>query len=341
MKNFLFVLALAGVLLSSCEKVEEQDSFNPNSEAKIKFEDNIVKIALLEYPGVDMNGDKEISYKEASEVKTLAGCFDNYRERIYSFDELQYFTELQTIEKLFYKCTNLQSVTLPEISEISRSAFYECKSLKALVLPKSVTAIREYSFYYCSSLKEVKIPDSVTIIEDAAFCYSSITQMIIPASVKELKYQAFSACKYLQSVQILASLEYIANELFNDCSLNEITIPNSVKWIGWNAFKANQFVSVTIPSGVESITSNVFFDCDKLKTINISETVESLGSGVFSDCNSLESIYLRGANPPYFIGGTPGINQNVSIYVPRNAVNIYKTNVDWVMYANQIVGHDY
>ena len=48
-----------------------------------------------------------------------------------SFDELKYFTNLETIRNsAFYECTSLSSVTIPNsVTTIGDGAFYECTSL--------------------------------------------------------------------------------------------------------------------------------------------------------------------------------------------------------------------
>ncbi len=142
-------MALALCLSISCEQIRN-DNFNPNSDSYIEFEDPIVKTALLEYPGVDMNGDHEISYKEASSVKTLAQCFENYRDRIYSFDEFQYFVGLETTSELFVNCYNLQSIKLPKITAIDNGTFCNCYALKNIDIPDSILELGYGAFYLCN-----------------------------------------------------------------------------------------------------------------------------------------------------------------------------------------------
>lgn len=46
---------------------------------------------------------------------------------------------------------------------IGKYAFRDCKSLTSVIIPSSVTEIREYAFDGCSSLINVNIPSSVTM----------------------------------------------------------------------------------------------------------------------------------------------------------------------------------
>ena len=88
-----------------------------------------------------------------------------------SFDELKYFTNLETIRKhAFYNCTSLSSVTIPNsVTTICTGAFHSCTSLSSVTIPNSVTTIGDVAFYDCTSLSSVTIPNSVTTIGNSAF----------------------------------------------------------------------------------------------------------------------------------------------------------------------------
>lgn len=78
----------------------------------ISFADQEVKrICVANW---DTNHDGELSEDEAASVKTLSQVFKN-NNNIKSFDELKYFTCLETIADFaFAYCKNLKSVQLPE-----------------------------------------------------------------------------------------------------------------------------------------------------------------------------------------------------------------------------------
>jgi len=101
----------------------------------IDFADAEVKRICVE--NWDTNGDGELSKAEAAAVTTLKkdngdGTFGDpvFKENttITSFDELQYFTGLTSVEEdAFFKCTNLTSVIVPKnVKTIEYQAFLSC-----------------------------------------------------------------------------------------------------------------------------------------------------------------------------------------------------------------------
>ena len=150
---------------------------------------------------------------------------------------------------------------------IGKYAFRDCKSLTSVIIPSSVTEIREYAFDGCISLKNVNIPSSVTEIGCGAFggC-SSLTSVNIPSSVTSIGTRAFWCCWFLASVKIPSSVTEIECGAFSGC---------------------HSLTSVNIPSSVTSIGKYAFFYCSGLKSIYVyAETVPSIGAGAFNGFDS-------------------------------------------------------
>ena len=122
-----------------------------NSSPAINFADNNVKKICVD--NWDTDGDGELSEAEAAEVKNLGLVFEN-KSDITSFDELEYFTGLTSIdEKAFSHCSNLISISIPNnVTNIGNSAFYDCYSLTSLIIPESVTWIGSQAFDECQLL---------------------------------------------------------------------------------------------------------------------------------------------------------------------------------------------
>ena len=105
-------------------------------------------------------------------------------------------------ERVFWGCTSLQSVEIPEgVTSIGTQSFYDCTLLKSANIPESVTSFGTTVFQGCSSLVSINIPSGVKKIDSNVFTNcSSLPSIEIPASVTNIGYAAFSGCTALKTV---------------------------------------------------------------------------------------------------------------------------------------------
>ena len=162
-------------------------------------------------------------------------------------------------------------------------AFEDCKSLRSLVIPNSVTSIRESAFSFCSSLKSIVLPDGITSIGDETFfgC-SSLASLVIPDGVTSIGDYAFSGCRSLKSLVISNSVTDIAVGAFLSCtSLSSVVIPDGVTSIGEGAFiGCESLKSIDIPDGVVSIEKDAFRDCNFPTNLK-QELISRFGDKIF------------------------------------------------------------
>ena len=207
-------------------------------------------------------------------------------------------------------------------------AFFNCTSLTSVMIPNSVTRIREYAFAGCTSLTSITIPDSVTIIGEYAFgdC-TGLTSITIPNGVKYISVMAFLDCTGLTSITIPDSVTIIGEYAFFSCtSLTSITIPDSVTSIGRGVFSGctgltsiavdenntvydsrnncNAIIETAtntlifgckntdIPNGVTSIGNDAFGGYSGLTNVTIPDSVMIIGEYAFSGCIGLTSITI-------------------------------------------------
>ena len=177
------------------------------SDGNIVFADAKVKSICIAH--WDTNGDGELSYDEAAIVTSLGNYFQN-NTQITSFEELQYFIGLSSIEdNAFSGCYNLSgNLILPNsVTRIGNNAFYGRGGLTGnLTIPNSVTTIGNNAFYNCTGFTgDLIIPDSVTTIGQFAFynCSGFTGNLIIGNSVTTIGYYAFQNCSGLSEIIVL------------------------------------------------------------------------------------------------------------------------------------------
>lgn len=204
------------------------------------------------------------------------------------------------------------------VKEIGQHVFYYCTQIESLTLPEGIEKIGDYAFGGLGGLKKLKIPDSVKIIGEGAFSEIGITELTVPETVELLGDSAFSCCSKLKKAVLLNKMEKLPNSIFAGCGqLTEVNIPDTVNEIGENAFatcfelpainlpsgltvigksafsSCKALGNITLPEGLTKIGDSVFFHTN-LKEITVPASVESIGQSVFDMCDNLEAATIFG-----------------------------------------------
>ena len=257
----------------------------------------------------------------------------------------------------FYNCSSLTSVTIPNnVTSIGTDAFYNCTKLtkvymsslaswcnisfaspssnpcyyahylylngeeiRDIVIPYSVSSIKDYAFIGCNRIKTVTLRTNVYSIGKGAFnsCNSySFTSIDIPNSVTSIGSSAFYNCTYLSDIGIPNSATSIGSGAFYGTAWyngqpdgvvyaglvaysykgtsypNEITIRDGTVSIAPSAFANHYSITFNLPNSVVTIGDYAFYNCSRLNSINIPNSVNTIGDYAFQKCRGLTSISL-------------------------------------------------
>ena len=111
----------------------------------------------------------------------------------------------------------------------------------------------------------------------------------------------------------------------------------TVTSIGSNAFYCHHgATSIRIPNTVTTIKNCAFIYANVLKSVYFSSSVTTIENYAFYDNPSLTTIYCTGSTPPNMGGQGFGASQEetMSIYVPLNSINAYKSSPYWDHFNN-------
>lgn len=274
---------------------------------------------------------------------------------VFTSDTSSFYT--YKVPGAFYNCKSLKTITIPaNVETIEEGTFVNCTSLESVIFESSsklkeiqgaASAGGSYSskynagtFYNCTSLKAINIPASVESIGFLAFgnctSLSSITferdsklktidgkyYKSDSASDSSYYFGAFNDCTALTTLIIPFNVENINGGAFAGCKLlNNVTFEagSKIKYVGNDAFYGTSFTTIEIPSNIEEIRADAFYS------------------------TKIESFYIKALTPPIVSTATGrNICGNPSrVYVPRAAVEDYKTIAGWKNYADRIVGYDF
>lgn len=196
----------------------------------------------------------------------------------------------------------ITDLIIPEsITKIKDFAFHGCSSLKSITIPNSVTSIGLYAFRGCSALTSVTIPDSVVMIDDETFeeCtalesfHGRLASEDNRCLINDGTLVAFAPAGVIEYT-IPESVTSIGTGAFCYCDkLTRVTIPDNVTVVGWRAFAyCSSLESVTIGDNVTKIDTYAFISCTSLTDISIGKSVTIIENYAFKDCRSLVSITI-------------------------------------------------
>ena len=261
------------------KETDAEGLFRRIEEAQPVVSDDIIVFADANVEAIcvenwDTDHDGKLSKAEAAAVTTLIDSGTNKsvfnsQTGITSFDELQYFTGLTSIEE---------------------KAFERCVSLASIKLPENITQLNSYSFVYCTSLKHIQLPNGLETLSDRALARSGLTSIFIPKSVMSIGYGVFEDCTQLQSIVVEEGNEKYSSP--NGCNAivcnydflglpipsllagcKNTTIPEDVCWILKSAFSGQgELTKIVIPSKVYNIGQSAFYGCGKLTSIVMERT---------------------------------------------------------------------
>ena len=173
---------------------------------------------------------------------------------------------------LFYDCSNLTELTLPNTVQAIGIEAFSCTRLRDVVIPDSVTTIYDGAFRYCYEMETLSLGSGVTSIGPAAFERS--TAKVTLSS----KNTAFS----LQDNVLFDRNKTTLVQCFNG-DVATYTVPSTVKELGDYSFAGlDRLETVIIPNGVTRLGEGIFENCKALVKVDIPASVTEIGSEAFA-----------------------------------------------------------
>ena len=235
------------------------------------------------------------------------------------------FNKCQTLTNVYYKGTMEDWLNIDFISASSNpmmyaTNFYYLKDdqfvlLEEVVIPESITKIKNYQLYGFSQLKKVIFHDNITEIGDRAFIRcSGLSELILPKSLTTIKDHAFKECINVKSIELFKDVASIGDDAFNSIFGIE-----TVKYYGtldnWMAISFPNHGSnplhlcadlylldenselylleeLVIDSSFGKVNDYQFSGCSSITKLVLEEGISSIGVFSFINCGNLDYVYL-------------------------------------------------
>lgn len=173
-----------------------------------------------------------------------------------------------------------------DVTAIGQSAFLKNTNITELILPSSVTHVKESGFQECTALASANLEHLVQI-DKRGFrqCVALVPTNTTFASLTTTGPSPFDRCNAFTTINIPV-LTNVDNFLFTQCEgLTSVTLSPSLTSISTGMFdRTIALTSVTIPSGVTSVEANAFRGCTALTTINsLNTTPPTVSASAFTN----------------------------------------------------------
>ena len=267
--------------------------FESNSVFSNPFDDcsNLEKITFTRTAKIgELNLSKIPNLRKVILQCQIAATNGSYLNKGINFARCQKLEEVEfeNVEKIgsatFSQCINLKRVGFRNpVKYLDSMAFYKCTSLESITIPEGCVEVG--GFDGCINLLNITIPKSVKKIGSHAFqdckCFESF---VVPEGVEELGYGAFEGCTNLKTIILPSTLKRIGNYAFKGCtSLEKIVLPDGVQEIGEKAFEqCSRIRSLELPASLKKIGSGAFQSLP-IHLVIIPGGITELGTAVFEE----------------------------------------------------------
>ena len=176
------------------------------------------------------------------------------------------------------------------IMSIASEAFKDNDNIKKIVIPATVTEIKERAFENCSALEEVYFVNTKHRVTVGANNTETIDSSIDWADLSVVYEQAFYNCKKLKKVDFSnVKTITLARETFKNCtSLAELIALNKVGTIYHEAFAGCTALTSVDLTGTFVSGEKVFAGCTALSSIKTGKYT-AIGKNMFQNCTALRA----------------------------------------------------
>lgn len=200
--------------------------------------------------------------------------------------DLSGYTSLKYIESFaFANNSSIVEVILPaSLSEIKDSAFKGCSSIKKinLLACSNISRIWQYAFADCTQLNELMFKPYEKVAKDTltlsinAYAFSgcvALTSVKLPENLKELGAYAFAGCINIETIEFITNAQLAEEEAGEGGDSNpKYEKDNLITAIGDGAFMGcTSLTKITLPYIVASIGNSAFEKCTALVTFTTME----------------------------------------------------------------------
>ncbi len=200
------------------------------------------------------------------------------------------------------------------VTSIGERAFVPANTItKRVVIPSSITTIKEGAFYESFNLEEVIFEgeSSLTYIGDYAFyrCDVAFKSFTVPKSVTHIGEAVFQTCLALEEITVEegnTAYKSIDGHLYTidgtkllqyalGNTATEFTVPDEVTSLGIGAFSSSPYLQkifFNLESEMTSLPKEAFYYSPELREVALPAGITSISDNAFAFCQKLATLNI-------------------------------------------------
>ena len=192
------------------------------------------------------------------------------------------------------------------------------------------------SYNYDIDLTNVTVPRYISQFPKDA------NNIILPQGIEWIRDNTFKNNTSLQKIIFSDSITRLDSDIFSGCeNLKTIDLPDTITMLSTTFQNATGLEKIHLGSGITELPFGCFNKCINLNNVIIPSTIDKIGNKVFWQCSKLSKIYFL-SGEPIAIGSNvfDETDENLKIYIPIGAKELYSAHSDWQSYVNLLEEYD-
>lgn len=303
--------------------------FSPNLEFIRSFKETAVSELIIPPTVKHIGSQAFIGSAHLNSVVLSSGLLSIGYGAFYSCTSLEEIVIPRSViylgRDLFYNSGLTNAVVNASTKSLSK-VFSGCANLSQVTLPENLENIDNYCFSNCTQLTSINLPSGLNNLGDHAFSASGITSIQIPPQVNVIDSGAFYGCSELTDVDIQTTnntVEVHRYAFYNCTKLTHINLEKLTIIDEYAFYNCSSLTSVNLEK-ISTIKGNAFSNCTSLTDISISSPVTRVisGSNIFSNCNNLKTVYINCTNFSTSIFSTTSLNNVEEVIIGAKCSSI-------------------
>ena len=243
----------------------------------------------------------------------------------------------------FYKCSELQSVEIPNSVTIIGGGAFKCSGVKYVSIGKNVSSIGTEVFYGCNHLEEIynyaTTPQNIVApVFGGSDSYPAVDKTKCKLYVPEASVEAYKAkdvwkeftniIGFIPDIVKIGDLYYSLNDENHTAWVTYETLAYEDGELKYENYKGLK--NVTVPSEVTYANEQytvisigmAAFAGSNIESIDIPASVEAIGPSAISDCFALKTVTLHEGLKTIYSQAFAGCIQLESIDIPAGVEEI-------------------